>query len=148
MRREAFFELLPVTLTPLEADERAHEAAGVIKLIQDKGREIDVFTEETKAKKKNLENAKALLEAKAYGLAEAVKSRMEPRQVACREVFNVDKVDTVREDTGEVVSSRAATRAEIDESLQVTLFPKGAPKKEGALAVVTDGSDKDKKKPS
>ena len=147
MRREAFFELLPVTLTPLEADERAHEAAGVIKLIQDKGREIDVFTEETKAKKKNLENAKAELEARAYGLAEAVKSRREPRQVACREVFNVDKVDVVREDTGEVVSSRAATRAEIEESLQVTLFPRGKDKETRALTVVADG-EKPSKKPN
>lgn len=141
MRRESFLEMLPVPLTDDEVNERARESAGVVTQIQAKKHDVEVHKEEAKNKTKRLEDEEKAITARDYELALAVKSRREPRQVECREEYADQKVNAVRQDTGEVVSSRAATRAEIEESVQVKMFPA----KKGKLAAV-GGGDPDKSK--
>jgi hypothetical protein len=139
MRTEPFLESHPVTLTQSEVDERAHEAAAVGLKVEAKAKELEAFVESAKLQKKLLENEGALLAAKLYELGRIVKNRREPREVECVERLAGHVVQTIREDTGEVVSSRPATRTEIEEAMQEPLFPGGGttkapPKKKSAKA--------------
>jgi hypothetical protein len=134
MRREAFLELLPVPLSDDEVHERAKEAAGVVTRIQAKKLELETHKEEAKTRTKKLETEEDAITARAYELALAVKSRREPRQVECREVYRDHTIYTVRQDTLEEVSSRAATKAEIEDCQQVSMFPA----KKGKLTAVDD----------
>ncbi len=127
-------ELLPVPLSEDEVHERAKEAAGVVTRIQAKKLELEAHKEEAKTRTKKLENEEEAITARACELALAVKSRREPRQVECREVYRDHTIYTVRQDTLEEVSSRAATKAEIEDCLQVSLFPD----KKGKLTAVGD----------
>ncbi len=142
MRTDPFLESHPVTLTQGEVDERAHEAAAVGLKVEAKAKELDAFVESAKLQKKLLENEGALLASKLYDLGRIVKNRREPREVECIERLSGHVVQTVREDTGEVVSSRPASRAEIEEAMQEPLFPGGgttkAPAKKKAAKPAED----------
>lgn len=132
MRAEKFLEMHPVSLTQTELDERAREAAALALEVEAKAKELERYKEDTKAAAKALENEQKALEQRLFALGRVVKSRREPRNVECSERVRGALVETTREDTGEVVSSRPATRAEMEEASQVTLFPGGgatAPKK-------------------
>ncbi len=124
MRTEVFHEELDVELSESERDLRGRQAARLalaIKTHKAKAEEEDKAWKERKAELKSGEEK--LVEA-LYTVGKAVEAGVEPRQVACVEVLRGVMVETIRQDTGETVDSRAASKAELGEH-QKTVVPGG-----------------------
>lgn len=112
MQNGPIFQRLPCALSEAEKALRADELA----------REVKRHGEIELAKKAAAEaHAKELKESdrRIGELAEQVRTGVEPREVECQEVvrFARNLVETIRLDTGEVVSSRAMRPEERQEAI-------------------------------
>ncbi len=109
---------LPVKLLDHERQERANELAD--KTHEARRLDADIAEEKGRSKKAVdiIESRLELNGVRRRELADAVKTGFEPRDVECRLVIDPPSVITVRGDTGEIVSSRAATQDELQREIE------------------------------
>jgi len=107
MRKGYFTENLMCALSEEEVDQRGREAALL-------GVEIEEFKDSSKTIKSKLTADEKEMTQRLYRLGHACKNAQEERPVSCHEVANNARftVETVRNDTGEVSSTRAMTEEE------------------------------------
>ncbi len=104
---------LPVELTDDELLQRGDELARAIQAVREEERH-------QKAQREAMKDALASLQGDCARLAQVVRERAEPRSVGCRIVhdYAANAVQLVREDTGEVIESRAMSDHERQLGLQ------------------------------
>lgn len=101
---------LPCPLTDEEALDRGKALALARVAMRD-------AIDHRKAEAKRLGELCELAEAEVDRLAMIVRDRREYRPIQCEEVLRGRQVDVVRLDTGEVVQTRAATEADLQQPL-------------------------------
>jgi hypothetical protein len=110
---------LPVKLTEGEVALRAQELASAEAELGEVEVQLDQFTEAAKGTKKNLETKISEARAKVGRFARVVRDRSEYRLVEVIEEPDYERgaMDTVRKDTGEIVSTRGLTETERQQTL-------------------------------
>ncbi len=93
---------LPVRLTP---EEKARKSEQLVKALEDK----DGLESAKKAASDDFKQRLTLKDGEVKKLTREVSTGVEYRDVACEEVmaFGRNQVDLIRQDTGEIVSSRS-----------------------------------------
>ncbi len=124
MRDEPFHEVLDVELGKDERDMRGRQAARQALAIKVQKKKAEDEAEAWKARKKALELEEEKLVGALYDVSKAVETGFEPRSVQCVEELIGVMVCTIRQDTKETVSSRAASPVELREH-HVVLVPGG-----------------------
>lgn len=121
MREERFLLELPVKLTDSEEQQFSRELVGEISVQGNLEAELAAKSADIKGKIKNVK-------LRVQQLHKIVSLREEPRQVECIDRFNteLDQIELVRLDTGDVVKSR---KPEPDERQERLRFDKGKGKK-------------------
>jgi hypothetical protein len=101
---------LPVALTETEYKHRCSELATTVGDEAEKSAEAERAAQTAKAIKEDIAEELDTIQAKARELAAAVRTRSEPREVTVfdRKDYKAGEVQTVREDTGEIVTVRGA----------------------------------------
>ncbi len=113
MRTEVFHEEHDVVLSEDERNLRGRQAARQAQAIKNAKALIETETEAWKERKKSLETREKELTQALYDVSRAAETGVEPRQVPCLEVLRGVMIETVRQDTGESVSTRSATKDEL-----------------------------------
>jgi len=109
-------QALPV---PLTEDEIRHRGQELARRIQSRAEEAERQAEEKRRMRAQLEE----MDAGIARLSEVVRTGVEHRSVEVVEQLVGTRVERIRTDTGEILSTRAAT----DEERQIGLFRSGEP---------------------
>lgn len=119
---------LPVRLSEDDVALRAQELATAEKVLTDSENRLESFVESAKGTKKKLETEIDTARYAVGRLAEVVRERRELREVPIVEDSDFEKgaVNTVRTDTGEIVSTRGMTQEERQRSLFEAKNKRGA----------------------
>ncbi len=115
MRTDPFHEEHDVELSERDRDLRGRQAARLALAIEAQKARAETETETWKERKAKLKSEEEELVKALYAVGRAVETGVEPRQVQCIEELRGVMVETIRQDTGETVSTRAATKAELGE---------------------------------
>jgi hypothetical protein len=120
VERDRFEEALPCKIAAEVADERARTLAAIV-------HEHDQLLERKREVNANFREKLSFYRERMKQLSESVKDSTELRPVKCVERLNVKRntVEVVRQDTLEVVSSRAATAEDRQEPLPIEGASKG-----------------------
>lgn len=113
---KTFLRTLPVSLTNTETLERASQLAQTLT-------DLAVHEEEEKSRKSKAKLISEKLEGEIQRLGKIISRREEPREVDCHEVMVLaDSIARViRDDTGELVETRALLEHEIKDLRQTKL---------------------------
>lgn len=128
MRTETFYEDHEVNLSEEERNLRGRQAARLSLSIKAHKARAEEEEEAWKLRKKQLKTDEEKLVETLYQVGKAAETGKETRPVACKEVLRGVMVETIREDTGETVGARSATKDELREHEPPPMVPGGGAK--------------------
>lgn len=119
---------LYVDLSPADIGLRSNELATAERILGEVEAKEAAATERWKAEKKALETDVSTARAKLSMLGRIVREKRELRDVEVKTVFDFENrvVDTVRQDTGEIIETRGMTQSEMQRKL-FDVTPKALP---------------------